>query len=338
MTPKDRFLNALAGKPVDRTPVANPTSIVTSDLQEAEGISFPDAHFHAEQMAALAMAGHTRFGYDVVFPVFAGGTHEAEALGVPVRWGDKDHMPACEAPIWQRADDIFVPDDFLDHPAISTPIEAIRILSSEVGDRVGVVGKVYGPWSLAYHLFGLAPFLKMTIKDPGEVTAILEGLMEPAILFANAQIEAGADALCWGAHITADLIRPEAYSKFLMDIDQRLVAEINAPLILHCCGNTMDRIELFNESTMAAFHFESRNDPYQMKNKAAIPLIGNINNTVTLLEGSREDIKREVYRALDAKIDIIAPECAVPLNAPMDNIKAVAECVEDYYAEDRQVS
>ena len=172
----------------------------------------------------------------------------------------------------------------------------------------------------------------MTIKDPDEVGAILEGLMEPAVLFANAQSEAGADALCWGAHITADLIRPEAYPQFLRDIDRRLVAAIDGPLLFHCCGRTLDRIEHFNDSGMAAFHFESQNDPAEMKARAAMPLIGCVNNPETLLAGDAEDMRGEVYRALDAGIDMIAPECAVPLNAPMANVKAVADAVRAYYA------
>ena len=332
MTPRQRFLAALARQPVDRTPVANPTSIVTADLQDALGISFPEAHRDPQQMAELALAGHTRLGYDVVFPVFAAGTHEAEALGVPVRWGDRDHMPACEKAIWEKAADIDIPDDFLDRPSIRVVLEAIRILKREVGDRVAVIGKVFGPWSLAYHCFGLPLFLKSTIKNPDEVDAILEALMEPAILFAHAQIEAGADALCWAAHITADLIRPEAYPRHLCAIDQRLVAAIDAPLILHCCGRTMDRAGYFSESNMAAFHFESQNDPFEMRQISDMVLIGNINNTDTLVGGTRQDVCREVFRALDAGIDIIAPECAVPLIAPMENIKAVRDCVDEYFA------
>jgi [methyl-Co(III) methanol-specific corrinoid protein]:coenzyme M methyltransferase len=332
MTPRQRFLNALAREPVDRAPVASPTSVVTEGLQDAVGAFFPDAHHDPEQMAALALAGHTRLGYDAVFPVFAGGTHEAEALGVPVRWGDRGHMPACERAIWQHADEIAVPENFLDHPAIATVLEAIRILKAELGDRVAIIGKVYGPWSLAYHCFGLPRFLKLTIKDPAMVDAILEGLMAPAIAFGNAQAEAGADALCYGAHITADLIRPDAYPRFLRDIDRRLVQAIDAPLIFHCCGRTLDRIEYFNESTMPAFHFESQNDPFEMRRKATMVLVGNINNPRTLLGGTVDDVRREVFHALDAGIDIIAPECAVPLNARTENVRAIRDCVEEYYA------
>jgi len=145
MTPRQRFLAALAGEPVDRTPIANPTSIVTTDLQERLGVFFPDAHHDAGQMAELALAGHRLLGYDVVFPVFAGGTHEAEALGVPVRWGDKGHMPACERPIWKRASDISVPDGFLEHPSIRVVLDAIRLLRAELGDDVAVIGRSTAP-------------------------------------------------------------------------------------------------------------------------------------------------------------------------------------------------
>jgi MtaA/CmuA family methyltransferase len=332
MTPRERFLAALNRQPVDRPAVANPTSIVTTDLQEELGIFFPEAHHDAEQMAELALAGHTLLGYDAVFPVFAGGTHEAEALGVPVRWGDKGHMPACEQSIWKTDDDIVIPDDFLQHPSITTPLEAIRILKRKVGADVAVIGKVYGPWSMAYHCFGLSHFLKMTIKNPEMVLAIMHGLKEVAIRFGRAQVEAGADALCYGAHITGDLIRPDAYPQFLEAIDREMEDAIGAPLIFHCCGRTMDRIEYFNANGQTAFHFESQNDPAEMKSKADMVLVGNINNPKTILEGSPEDIRNEVIRVMDAGVDIIAPECAVPLNAPMANVKAVADAVKEYSA------
>lgn len=331
MTPRRRFLNALAGRAVDRTPVANPTSLVTLELQQRLGAYFPEANFEPELMAKLALAGHTVCGYDVVFPVFAGGTHEAEALGATVRPGDPEHLPAVRRPNWTHPDEIRIPDDFLERPTIKVVTNAIRMLKQEVGDRVAIIGKVYGPWSLGYHAFGLQEFLKSTIKDPGKVDAILERLTDVTLAFAQAQIEAGADALTFGDHITADLIRPDAYPRFLLGIHQEMSRIIDVPLIFHCCGKTSDRIEYFNENGMAAFHFESANDAVEMKANAKMVLIGNINNPRTLLEGSTEDVRREVFYALDAGVDIIAPECAVPLNCKLENIKAVRESVDEYH-------
>lgn len=233
--------------------------------------------------------------------------------------------------IWKRPDDVAVPENFLDHPAIRTVVEAIRILRAEVGDRVGIIGKVYGPWSLAYHMFGLQPFLLATIRDPAAVDAMLERLKAATVLFGRAQIKAGADALTLGDHITANLIRPDAYPRFLLELHRQLVRELPVPLIFHCCGKTSDRIGYFDESGMAAFHFDSANDARDMRAKSRMVLIGNINNVRTLLEGTPEDVRREVFYALDAGIEIIGPECAVPVGAKLSNIVAVREAVEDYY-------
>lgn len=118
----------------------------------------------------------------------------------------------------------------VDRAPVRSVIDAIAILRRELGDRAGIVGKVYGPWSLAYHTFGLAPFLEDTIKDPGKVAAVLERLVDVTLRYAIAQVEAGAEALCLGDHITANLVRPDAYPRLLRDIHRQLGEAIPAPL------------------------------------------------------------------------------------------------------------
>lgn len=330
-SPRQRFLAALSRRPVDRAPVVSPTSIVTLELQERAQAFFPEAHHEPAAMARLALAGHTVCGYDVVFPVFGAGTHEAAALGVPVDWGTRRKLPTVTKPIWTHPDEIAIPANFLERPTVRTVIEAIRLLRLAVGDKVAIIGKVYGPWSMAYHTFGLQAFLKATVRDPGKVEAILDRLKEVAILFGRAQIAAGADALTLGDHITADLVGPDAYPRFLLGLHQDLVRELPAPLIFHCCGRTLDRIGLFDQSGVAGFHFDSANDARKVRELATMALVGNINNIRTLFSGDREDVRREVYYALDAGIDLIGPECAVPVEARLGNIVAVRDAVEEYY-------
>jgi [methyl-Co(III) methanol-specific corrinoid protein]:coenzyme M methyltransferase len=43
-------------------------------------------------------------------------------------------------------------------------------------------------------------------------------------------------------------------------------------------------------------------------------------------------VRQEVFYALDAGVDIIAPECAVPLDAKLENVIAIKESVDEYYA------
>jgi len=68
-----------------------------------------------------------------------------------------------------------------------------------------------------------------------------------------------------------------------------------------------------------------------MRAKADMVLIGNVNGPRTLVDGRPEDVRAEVFYALDAGVDIIAPECAVPVNGKLENVIAVREAVDAYY-------
>ncbi len=194
MKPRTRFLKALKCEPTDIPSVGNPTSIITADLMEATGIFFPEAHTSSEKMAGLAAAGYEILGYDTVAPYFS-VQQEAAGFGCAVDWGSREQMPTLRGPLFEGPDDIRIPSDYLSRPAIRTVLDALRILKNRYGDEVALVGKVMGPWTLAYHLFGLEPFLVRVVDAPNEVSQILERLMEATCAFAQAQIDAGADCL-----------------------------------------------------------------------------------------------------------------------------------------------
>ena len=91
-TPRELFLRALYRQPTSRPATGSATSVVTADLMDAVGVAFPEAHLHAQSMADLAAAGHTVLGFDNVMPLYS-VWHESAALGCPVNWGDRTHMP-----------------------------------------------------------------------------------------------------------------------------------------------------------------------------------------------------------------------------------------------------
>ncbi len=64
---RKRFLEAVVRRAAASSVVfGTGTSIVCRELMECVGAFFPEAHLDAEKMAALAMAGHTLLGFDVV--------------------------------------------------------------------------------------------------------------------------------------------------------------------------------------------------------------------------------------------------------------------------------
>ncbi|MDA1347973.1 MAG: MtaA/CmuA family methyltransferase [Chloroflexi bacterium] len=338
MTSKERVMKALAGEPVDRPPVANPTNVGTVELMDLVDAPFPDACRDPELAARLAATGHTELGFDSVMPYFS-IIQESSALGCEMQWEGKDNWPTVRMynPIWKGLDDIKIPPGFLEHPDNVAITRSISLLKEEFGNEVAIIGKTMGPWTLAYHVFGVESFLLMTVDDPDTVKRAMHKMKEISVLFGEAQIDAGADVLTFPDHATGDLVSGEYYRKFLLELHQEMAERLKVPLILHICGQTLDRLDYIAQSGMACFHFDSRNDPQEAMDIAAgrIRLVGNLNNPELLYARGPEEVREAVFKCMDAGVDMIAPECAIPLATKLENLieipRAVrAWCDENY--------
>ena len=336
MTGRERVLAALNLEPVDRTPVCNPTSVATVELMDLVDAPFPEANRDPELMARLAATGYTELGFDTIMPVFS-IIQESSALGCKIQWEQKDNWPTVKMrePIWEDVEDIQIPEDFLTHQDTNCVLEAIRILKDEYGDEVAVIGKTMGPWSLGYHCFGVEPFLLMSLDDPDKTKKCLDRMKKATIDFGVAQIEAGADALTLPDHATGDLVSGEYYERYLRDLHIEFVEEIPIPLILHICGRTVDRMEFIAQTGMAAFHYDSKNEPGESMEamKQRISLVGNINNPETLFSKGPREVREEVVQNLESGVQLIGPECAIPLQTSIDNLKEIPRAVRDWHKE-----
>jgi MtaA/CmuA family methyltransferase len=325
MKPKDIFLTKLRRGCAPRPSIGSATSIVTTDLLDKVGIAFPDAHLDAEKMARLAATAHMELGFDNVMPLYS-VWHESAALGCRVDWGNSGRMPDGQ-PVCSSIDDPFrVPQDFLREPGCAVPLKALKLLKKEVGDQAAVVGKVFGPWTLGYHVFGIEEFLISTLLKPDRVKQVMRQLLEVTVAFAKAQIEQGADALTLGDHCTRDLCSPNAYRDFLAEIHQELHERIGCPLILHICGDTSDRLKYIRETGLECFHFDSKVPAAEARRLSGekLALMGGTSNIDIVLNGTPESIEEDLAEKLRVGIDIIGPECAVPLDAPYENLKMIA--------------
>lgn len=326
MKPREIFLRCLRRQAVGRRATGSATSVVTVDLMHKVGVFFPEAHVDAEKMAALAMAGHAELGFDNVMPLF-GVWHESAAMGCRVEWGEIDRMPDCRTALYKVGDEIHIPKDLLSRPECTVPLEAIRLLRRRFGDDVAIVGKVFGPWTLGYHMFGVEEFLIHTLLDPGEIKRAMATLKEVTVAFGRAQIEAGADALCLGDHATRDLCSPGAYREFLMETHAELVERLGCPLVLHICGDTSDRIDMIRQTGVACFHFDSKVPAGTARELAGprMSLMGGTSDLEIIRKGTEESIRRDVREKIQAGIDVIGPECAVPLDAPYRNMQILVD-------------
>jgi MtaA/CmuA family methyltransferase len=313
------------GRRGPRPAAGNPTSIACHELMDKVGVSFPAAHLDPNAMAELALAGHELVGFDTVMPEYS-VVQEAAAMGAQVDWGDRDRMPDVKD--FPNADfsDVAVPADLLEKPACRVVLDALSILRRHVGGKAAVVGKVMGPWTMSYHMAGTQNFLlAVGMGETAKVTKMLRQLMPVTIAFINAQFAAGADIVVLADHATRNLVGPHHYEQLLLPIHQEITAQAGGPLILHVCGNCSDRLELFARTGVDAYHFEWAIDSREAVQRVGdrISLVGNVNNARTLLQGTPEDVYQQARYAIEAGVNIIGPECAIPLSTPLENLKAI---------------
>jgi [methyl-Co(III) methanol-specific corrinoid protein]:coenzyme M methyltransferase len=330
MNSRERVLSLFAGKTVDVLPVINPTSVVTVECMRAMDTSFPKAHTDVNEMVNLSMTSKKLLGFDSVMPYFS--VHiEAAALGCNVWWGDNNGMPVITKNAIRKIEDFEFPQNFLLQPACKNLLKAIRILRKNVSNDAVVIGKVVGPWTLAYHLYGIDNLILDIILEPNRIINLINTLLPVSISFAKAQFDAGADLLTWAEHVTSDLISAEIYREFMLPVHKRATAALRnyGPTILHVCGNIMDRLDYICQTGFSAIHFDSRNDLNKVIEIAArrIILVAGVNNPQTLSGGSKSDVHIEVMQKLNLGYKLIAPECAIPFNVPNSNLIELANTI-----------
>jgi [methyl-Co(III) methanol-specific corrinoid protein]:coenzyme M methyltransferase len=333
LTPRRRFLaNLMGGRKGKRISVSNPTSIVCVELINKVGVHFPDAHTDASAMAELAAAGYEVLGFDTIMPEFS-VQQEAAALGCEVNWGSDTMMPETMTHPVKNPEEVVIPDDLLEKPSIKVVLDAISKLRREYGDRVAILGKVMGPWTICYHTVGVEDFLILVRLDPDQVRAYLKAYMLATIAVANAQLRAGADAVVLPDHATGAMVSAQTYYDFLVPVHRKMLAQIGGPTILHICGRCLDRIPYIATEGYDGYHFEWQNDPKKAVEAAGgqVSLLGGISNIEGLLQGTPDDVYKQARYNIDAGVASIGPECAISLQTPIENLKAIIAAAEEGY-------
>lgn len=334
MKPRERVLAAFKRLPRDRIPVINPVSIVIRESMEHTGSYFPQAHYNPVKMAALADAGHTFIGFDCVTPYFS-VCNEASAFGCVISWGNAVQLPVIQTHIgFERLNELPL-CDYLSKKPISAIIEAIKILKKTHRNEVPVIGKVIGPWTLAFNLFGTQKMLTALTLNIDFVRELTATLNEYILKFAEAQLDAGADIITVSDDATGDFLSLDGYRMIILPLHQKINDLIHAAgsfSIIHLNGGILDKLLCFVEAGFDAVNLDSYNPLPATKNLLGEDMLvcGGLNVPQVLLTGKKEDIINEVIYLIKNKIDILAPDGMLLMGVPSENLKAVFSGIARY--------
>lgn len=267
----------------------------------------------------------------------------AEGFGIEVEH-HPDGTPTLKTPVIKKLEDVYrlkVPNPLSDG-RMPVYLEAARRLADRMQDQVALRLPGTGPFSLASHLIGTERFLMELVKanlHPGgaaekALMQLMELVTEALIAFEQACFDAGAHMITVGDSLAStDVISPAMYRKWAFPFEKQCFGEVNryaqkyqGITILHVCGNTTPILEWMADTGANILELDYKVDMKVAKEKVGqrVCLMGNLNPTAVLLQGSVDDVRETANRVITEAGRggglILGSGCEVPIYAPRENM------------------
>jgi uroporphyrinogen decarboxylase len=245
-----RFLDTIAGKPVDATPVwlmrQAGRYLPEYRATRAKAGSFMGLATNPELACEVTLQPLARFDLDAAI-LFSDILTIPDAMGLGLSFAEGEG-PRFARPVRTAADiaKLAVPDM---GGELRYVMDAVSLIRRELHGRVPLIGFSGSPWTLACYMVeggGSANYARvksLALNDPKLMHQLLDVVTDAVIAYLSAQRAAGAQALMvfdtWGG-----VLAPHTYREFSLRYLNRIAQEFprgegdgNTPLILFGKGN-----------------------------------------------------------------------------------------------------
>jgi MtaA/CmuA family methyltransferase len=210
-------------------------------------------------------------------------------------------------------------------------VQSIEAMSAAVGRTHSILGWVEGPFAEYADLRGMQQSLMDLIDSPNLFEKAGQVILQNAIDFAAAQMQAGADMIGIG-DAAASLIGPDLYRRFAMPFERRLIEAVHEAggyVKLHICGNTNAILADMAETGADVIDIDWMVPLDKAREKVGpdMVLCGNVDPSGVLMQGTPDQITRAAQDCLrkGGGRFILMPGCEVPQKTPIENIRAFCE-------------
>jgi len=228
----DRYLRALLKQPVDTTPIwimrQAGRYLPEYRATRARAGSFMDLCENPDLACEVTLQPLERYDLDAAI-LFSDILTIPDAMGLGLYF-EQGEGPRFKKVIASEADvdALGVPDP---EQELRYVTDAVRVIRRELDGRVPLIGFSGSPWTLATYMveggsskdFGKVK--GMMYDNPIALHKLLDKLADSVILYLNAQIAAGAQAVqifdTWGGVLT-----PAAYQEFSLRYMEKIVSEL----------------------------------------------------------------------------------------------------------------
>jgi uroporphyrinogen decarboxylase len=332
MTSLQRVLTTLGQKEPDRVPFF---LLLTMHGAKELGISIKDYYSRPENVVEGQLRLRAKYHHDCYYPFFYAGV-EVEAWGGNILYSE-DGPPNAGEPTIRRLEDIdsLTAPEIIGNPPLQKVLDTVRLLKEKIGDDAPIIGVVMSPFSLPVMQMGFDRYIELMIEQPDRFNRLMAINETFCVNWANAQLAAGATAICYFDPVSSStIVDPETYKRTGNLVARRTIAKIKGPTATHfASGRCLPIIDSVAESGTAIIGFSVDEDPVAIKEKSAgrLSILGNLNGIEMRRWTSYEaetKVKDLIGKAAPGGGFILSDNHGeIPFQVPDETLMAISEAV-----------
>jgi uroporphyrinogen decarboxylase len=274
----ERVLTTLSHKEPDRVPLF---LLLTMHGSKELGISIKEYFSKGENVVEGQIRLQKKYDTDCYYPFFYAPL-EIEAFGGEVIYSE-DGPPNTGTPVIKDINRInqIEPPQIKDAKVLHKVLTAIQKLKEKAEDKIPIIGVAMSPFSLPVMQLGFEKYLDLFLNKPDLFEKLMKINTEFCINWSNAQLEAGATAICYFDPVSSSSIIPRSlYLKTGFEVAKNTISRIKGATATHfASGKCLEIADLIPQTGTAVVGVSTTEDIILLKEnfKNKITILGNLN-------------------------------------------------------------
>lgn len=298
LTSLQRVLTAVGHREPDRVPL-----FLLLSLHGARelGISIKEYFSMPENVVEGQLRLRARYHHDCYYAFFYAPV-EIEAWGGEVIYAD-DGPPNSSTPFLRQPEDILTMETVRvkETPCLVKVLRAIEMLKEQCRDEAPIIGVVMSPFSLPVMQLGFDRYITIIYERPELFQRLMTVNESFCVDWANAQLEAGATAICFFDPVSSPNIMPkELFLKTGFEIAKRAISRIKGPVATHLAsGRCLPIIDELAQTGTLIVGTSALEDLAELKAtcRGKLTVLGNLNG-IEMRRWTSEQAKAVVKEAI----------------------------------------
>lgn len=243
MTSLQRVLTTLGHQEPDRVPYF---LLLTMHGAVELGLSIQDYFSKGEYVAEGQLQMRAKYGHDCLYSFFYAPV-EIEAWGGEVIYSPNG-PPNAGLPVIRRVEDIsrLRPPNVSDTPCLVKVLKAIKLMKKRAKDECPIIGVVMSPFSVPVMQMGFEPYLELMHNQPDYFASLMEINGNFCVEWANAQLAAGATAICYFDPVSSPtIVSRQEFLRYGFAVSKSVLSRIKVPPATHLASGRV--LPIINE-------------------------------------------------------------------------------------------